>query len=393
MDGPVASRRRPASILRRARAKSVECRPSACIVHGMTPLRSSLAKHRLNRTVGLAAIATAAGLLVNHLARQQRAISFRDKTVVVVGGSRGLGLGIARQFAREGARLVLVARDHDELARAAADLDRFGGATRMFACDVRARDQVMAMIEWVVAELGTLDVLINDAGIIEVGPLEHMTVADFDDAMATHFWGPLNTTLAALPHMRQRGAKRIVNIASIGGKVAVPHLLPYCSSKFALTGLSQGLRVELAREGFAVTTVCPGLMRTGSSYNAKFKGQYRREFAWFHTSSALPGLTMSAERAAEKIVEACRYGTAELTLTPAAKALVAVNTLAPRLTAAVLSVANRLLPGPTDRTGDHFRSGWQSTSRIAPSVLTRLSDRAAWDNNELQSAFASPQRE
>ena len=88
--------------------------------------------------------------------------------------------------------------------------------------------------------------LVNNAGIIQVGPLEHMTIDDFEEAMATHFWGPLFTILAALPHMRGRGGRRIVNISSIGGKIAVPHLLPYTASKFALTGLSEGLRAELA---------------------------------------------------------------------------------------------------------------------------------------------------
>jgi NAD(P)-dependent dehydrogenase (short-subunit alcohol dehydrogenase family) len=343
----------------------------------------------LHLAAGLALLGgTVGGLLASRAVRNRRAISFRDKTIVIVGGSRGLGLAIARVFAREGARLVLVARDHDELEKAANDLDRYYGVkTRIVTCDVRDRDQTLAMINWVVSELGTLDVLVNDAGIIEVGPLDHMTLADFENAMATHFWGPLTTTLAALPHMRRQGAKRIVNIASVGGKVAVPHLLPYCSSKFALTGLSEGLRAELAREGFAVTTVCPGLTRTGSSYNATFKGQYRREFAWFHTSSALPGVSMSAERTAGQIVDACRHGDAQLVTTLAAKVLIAMNGFAPAFAAAALSFANRLLPRATGRVNALPHSGWNSTSRLAPSMLTRLSDHAAVENNEVRSGY------
>ena len=82
-----------------------------------------------------------------------------------------------------------------------------------------------------------MDVLINNAGRIQVGPLEVQTIEDFEEAIAIHFWAPLYTTLAVLPEMRERGEGRIVNIASIGGKVAVPHLLPICASKFALVGL------------------------------------------------------------------------------------------------------------------------------------------------------------
>src|SRR5436309_7591109 len=107
-----------------------------------------------------------------------------------------------------------------------------------------------------------------------------MTVEDFEETMRVHFWGPLYATLAALPHLRKQDTGRIVNISSIGGRIAVPHLAPYSASKFALAGLSDGLRTELAREGIYVTTVFPGLMRTGSHVNAQFKGKRRAEFTW-----------------------------------------------------------------------------------------------------------------
>jgi NAD(P)-dependent dehydrogenase (short-subunit alcohol dehydrogenase family) len=213
-----------------------------------------------------------------------------------------------------------------------------------------------------------------------------MTVADFEEAMATHFWGPLFTILAALPHMRAGGARRIVNISSIGGKIAVPHLLPYSASKFALTGLSQGLRSELASQGFAVTTVCPGLMRTGSTYNARFKGRHRQEFAWFHLSNAIPGVSVSAGRAARRIVDACRHGDAEVILTPGARAAVLANGISPVTTARLLSLANRLLPAADEHGDDRTRTGWQSVSKYVPSSMTRLSDRATVENNELPDA-------
>ncbi len=340
-----------------------------------SPVRSTLA-------LTLAA-AGCAGLAMYGL-RKRRAISFADKTVVIVGGSRGLGLALARRFAGEHARLALVARDGAELSRAQDMLRERGAAVTVHACDIRNRGQVMTTINHIAAEHGTIDVLVNDAGIIEVGPFETMTTGDFEDAMATHFWGPLATIRAALPHMRQRGARRIVNIVSIGGKVAVPHLLPYCSSKFALAGLSQGLRAELAHDGFAVTTVFPGLMRTGSTYQARFKGQHRRESAWFHVSNAIPGLSMNADRAAAQIVDACRYGDSEVVLTPAARALARAAGVVPGLVAAALSLANRLLPDASGADGQTVHTGWQSTSRLAPSPMTRLADHAVAENNQWQ---------
>jgi NAD(P)-dependent dehydrogenase (short-subunit alcohol dehydrogenase family) len=335
------------------------------------------------RALGLG-IAVGAGVsLVARALRSARAVSFADKTVLIFGGSRGLGLVLARELAAEGAIVILAARQLDELERARDELTASGARVTIIPCDVTDRAQVGAAIERVIEDHGALDVLINDAGIIQVGPIEHMALADFEEAMATHFWGPLATTLAALPHMRQGGAKRIVNISSIGGKIAVPHLVPYSASKFALTGLSEGLRAELAREGISVTTVCPGLMRTGSTYNAWFKGQHQREFAWFHIADAIPGISIDAGRAARQIIDACRHGDAELVITPVARLAALLNATCPGTMAKAMAVANRLLPSPAEHGGNEAQSGWQSTSRFVPSTFTTLADRASLANNEV----------
>jgi NAD(P)-dependent dehydrogenase (short-subunit alcohol dehydrogenase family) len=339
--------------------------------------------------IGVAIAVGAGGALITRALRSARAIDFAGKSVVIFGGSRGLGLVLAREFASEGARVVLVARKAEELERALGDLEGRGAAVMTIPCDITDSHQIEATIDRIIDERGTIDVLINAAGIIQVGPVEHMTVADFQDAMSTHFWGPLATILAALPHMRRAGARRIVNISSIGGKIAVPHLLPYCASKFALTGLSEGLGAELAREGFRVTTVCPGLMRTGSTYNAWFKGQHRLEFAWFHTSDSIPGISIGARRAARQIIDACRHGDAELIVTPAARLAVLLNATCPGTVATTMKLANRMLPSPDHEGGDEARPGWQSVSRLVPSVATALSDRATLENNEAPIGEAS----
>ena len=329
-------------------------------------------------------------MLLRHAWRSRRAIEFSGTTVVIVGGSRGLGLVIARQLASEGAELVLIARDAEELERARLDLERCGAHALTYVCDIRNRKQVVDAIERIVAARGMVDVLINVAGIIQVGPLQHVTIEDFENAMATHFWGPLFAILAVLPHMRRGGARRIVNISSIGGRVAVPHLVPYCASKFALTGLSEGIHAELAREGIRVTTVSPGLMRTGSTYNAWFKGQHRHEFAWFHLADSIPGLSIDAKRAARQIVDACRHGDAELTITPPTRLAVLLNAASPETMAGIMSLANRLLPSAAAEGGDELRSGWQSVSRLIPSGVTRLADLASHENNQLPTGMTSP---
>jgi NAD(P)-dependent dehydrogenase (short-subunit alcohol dehydrogenase family) len=333
-------------------------------------------------TLALAAAGAGALLAARALYRRRLEYDLRGKTVLITGGSRGLGLVLAREFAGEGANVAVCARDPAELERARRDLEERGARAFAFPCDVTDRAQVRELVEVVTRHFGGVDVLVNNAGVIQVGPLEEMTLEDFEHAMAVHFWGPLYTTLCVLPQMRARRDGRIVNISSIGGKVGVPHLVPYSASKFALAGLSDGLRAELAKENIIVTTVCPGLMRTGSPRNATFKGRHRAEYAWFALSDALPVTSIRAERAARQVVAACKRGQAELVITTQAVVAVKFRALFPEATADLLALANRLLPGPGG-IGRRKAKGKESESALAPSILTALSDRAAQRNNEI----------
>jgi NAD(P)-dependent dehydrogenase (short-subunit alcohol dehydrogenase family) len=325
------------------------------------------------------------GAMVARGLRASRRIEFGGRSVVITGGSRGLGLVIARQLASEGARLTIAARDQDELERAQRDLVGYAGSPDdvfILKCDVAIRSEAEQLIRDAAERFGTIDVLINNAGIIQVGPIEHMTHEDFERAMAVHFWGPLYTSLAAIPLMRRQRLGRIVNVSSIGGRIGVPHLVPYCASKFALSGLSDAMRPELTKDGINVTTVCPGLMRTGSPFNAWFKGQHRAEFAWFVIADSMPGVTIDARRAAAQVIDACRYGDAELIISVPAKVAILAHMLMPESMAAVMSLTNALLPRPSGEADTTSHSGWQSLSDWAPSRLTTLSDKAAAENNE-----------
>jgi NAD(P)-dependent dehydrogenase (short-subunit alcohol dehydrogenase family) len=321
--------------------------------------------------------------LVARQLRRLRALDLTGRVVLITGGSRGLGLLMAREVGRLGAQVVIAARDEAELLRAQRDLQSHGIETSILVADVGTEPQAKRMIEQVLERHARLDVLINNAGVITVGPVDHMNVADFEEAMATHFWGPLHTMLAAIPHMRETGGGRIVNISSIGGKIGVPHLAPYCASKFALTGVSTSLRTELVRYGILVTTVCPGLMRTGSPFNAWFKGRHRAEFAWFAIADSMPLLSIDGRRAAAQIVDAMRHGDAELVVSWPARLAVAAEALAPNTLAKAMTLVNRVLPAPTGMLGNESHTGWQSGSRWAPSPLTRLSERSAAENNEV----------
>jgi len=292
--------------------------------------------------------ATAAAVVAGK--RKTRAGSLRGKTVLVTGSSRGLGLAMAEEFLRLGARVVLTARDGEELERArhmllestAAD----SGAVITVLADLTKQEEAEYLIHRAIEIYGRIDVLVNNAGIISVAPIENQRVEDFRAAMDTNFFSQVHCTLAVLPHMLARHAGAIVNITSIGGKISVPHMLPYSASKFAAVGFSEGLHAELRGKGVHVLTVCPGLMRTGSHLNALFAGDAASEYRWFSVGATTPGIAASAGHAARRIVRGLLNRETELFITPQAAMAGRFAQVAPEVTAMAMSLMNRILPEP-----------------------------------------------
>jgi short-subunit dehydrogenase len=282
---------------------------------------------------------------------------YRDKIALITGGSRGLGLEIAKQICAHGGKVALLARNPEELERARNDLNRYGTEVLKIECDLLDSRQIQSAVQEVLQHFRKIDILINNAGIIEVGPLAHMQFKDFDRAMRLHFWAPFMLYWLIAPQMRAKGGGRIVNIASIGGRIAVPHLAPYSASKFALTGFSDSVRAELARDKIYVTTVTPGMMRTGSDVHAKFKGDHAAEFRWFNLANKLPFASISVERAAGKILNACRRGKPNLVMPVTAYFIIAANAVFPNLMARLMQVVNHSLPTQVSESGNEARAG------------------------------------
>jgi short-subunit dehydrogenase len=319
-------------------------------------------------------------------ARARRPGRLRGKIVVITGGSRGLGLALAEELGRAGAKLVLSARDSEELERArklllerhcvknAADI-------LLFPADLRNAAQAERLIDEATGQFGRVDILINNAGIISVGPVENQTLEDFREVMDANFFSGLHCTLATLPQMLARRSGAIVNITSIGGKVAVPHLLPYVASKFAAVGLSEGLSAELRGKGIQVTTVCPGLMRTGSHLNAYFKGKAAREYSWFSVGAGFPGISTSARSAARKIMRALIQGKREIAITPQAIFAARFSNVMPAVTSWLLQAANFAMPSATPATAGKYRGAEVTEFEVKP--LTVLAGAAARRYNQV----------
>jgi short-subunit dehydrogenase len=312
------------------------------------------------------------------------------EVAVVTGASRGLGLLLARELAQRGCPLIICARDGSELERAAADLRATGAEVIAVTCDVTDPVVPQRLVDTAIERYGQLDIVVSNAGMIQVGPIADAQVSHYETALDTMALAPVRLALAALPVMRRQNHGRIVTIASIGGKMSVPHLLPYSTAKFAAVGFSEGLRAELGRGPVTVTTVVPGLMRTGSHLQARFTGQAGKEFTWFSLGASLPLVSMDAERAARQIIEAVRARRAEIILTPAGQVVSRVTSLVPGLTSGVLHAVQQLaLPAPSaDAVGPASQEGTPgyelnpALSRKAFDRLTVLGRSAANRFNE-----------
>jgi NAD(P)-dependent dehydrogenase (short-subunit alcohol dehydrogenase family) len=336
-------------------------------------------KKKTQKAWQLAAAGAGALLAISLLNKRHNAYQFAGKVVLITGGSRGLGLVLGRQLAAEGARLAICARNLGELEAAQQELEKGGAEVYAQVCNLRIEQDLRHMVRQVEEHYGRIDVLINNAGVIQVGPLENMSVEDFREALDVHYWAPLLTMMAVVPGMKERREGRILNIASVGGKVSLPHLVPYSGSKFGLVGLSEGFQTELKKHNIRVTTINPGLMRTGSPSHAIIKGQHEKEYAWFTVTDVIPLISMDVEVAARKIINACRYGVPERTLTMAGKMAVMLHGIAPSLMADYFDLINRFLPGP----GSNVRQeGKESDSSLTPEWARKVNAAAARANNE-----------
>lgn len=288
-----------------------------------------------------------AGKVALELAGLRRRQQIRGATAVVCGASRGLGRAIALELARRGAKKIAIcARTEEDLDHVAAELVLQGVRVVARACDVSNIIEVERFFAQVGDELGPIDILVTNAATISVAPFAAWEKADFDEAHASIFKSTLNPVMVASPNMRARRSGTIAMITSVGARVGVPHLAPYCSAKFATMGLAESIRPELAVDGVNVLAAVPGLMRTGSHVHAEFKGDHDLEYAWFGASALAPVLSIDADRAARRIVSAIARGDIEVAFTPEARLSPVVRALMPRLWNEAMTLVARFLPRP-----------------------------------------------
>ncbi|MDH5021589.1 SDR family oxidoreductase [Halobacterium rubrum] len=230
-----------------------------------------------------------------------------EKVALVTGCSSGVGAATVRSLADEEWTVVATARDTDDLADLADETD-----CETAELDVTKPAQCRNVVDDVADEHGRLDCLVNNAGFAQLGPLEDVQPRKLHRQFDVNVYGPHRLIRAALPHMREREDGTIVNVSSVSGRVATPGMGAYNGSKFALEGISDALRNEVAEYGVDVAVVEPGPVDTGFQDRAEAElddldhsGAYERVYSWFEDASAVNGIgAVPPERVAEVIVEA-----------------------------------------------------------------------------------------
>lgn len=289
--------------------------------------------------------------------------NIKYKTVLITGGTTGLGFELMRQLLKEECKVAVCARDSADLATLKENFPE----VFTYRCDVGNKDEVEEMIQKTIEHFGHIDVVINNAGIIMVAPMEGFTQNDYEHAMSVMYWGIVNTTFAVLSHMKERRMGHIVNITSVGGKVSIPHLLPYSAAKFAAVGFSEGIAAELRQHNISVTTIIPGLMRTGSYINALFQEDSKDTFKIFSAISSAPGLTITAEKAAKGTIQAIKEKRSLKVLGVPAKALIELHHFFPETLSKIFTLTSEILPG--EDTPDDLVKGIEIKEKFENSEL------------------------
>ncbi|NBC35175.1 3-hydroxybutyrate dehydrogenase [Novosphingobium sp. FSY-8] len=190
-------------------------------------------------------------------------MKLHNKVCIVTGAASGIGLGIARRFVAEGARVAIADLNGDAAAKAAADLNAAGpGAAMALTMDVTSEDAVNAGVAQVVAQWGTVDVLVSNAGVQIVNPVEQFAYADWKKMLAIHLDGAFLTSKAVLPHMYAQGSGTVLFMGSVHSKLASPLKSAYVTAKHGLMGLARTLTKEGGTKGLRVNVICPGFVRT-----------------------------------------------------------------------------------------------------------------------------------
>ncbi len=260
---------------------------------------------------------------------------FRDRVVVITGASSGIGEDVAFGFARQGARVALLARRKSMLDDLAGRIEAAGGRAVAIACDVTKRAEVDAAVTQITRSFKRLDILVNSAGVMLPATVEKLKLADLERMMSVNVYGALNAMQAAIPALRRQGAGNIINIASLAGRRGMSPLGGYSATKFAMVGLTEALRMELFGSGIRVSLVMPGVIDTPMTSDAVIEDMEMGELPSF--------FKMPVRWVTWAVLAAAAFGLAEVDVPPGAAVGEKIAALFPGMTDAFLSMGTQMM--------------------------------------------------
>lgn len=232
------------------------------------------------------------------------------ETVLITGASQGIGKATTQRFASKGYNVVLAARHADRLQNLAQEIESQGTAALAVPTDVRDPEQVKILVEKAIAHFGSIDILINNAGVYLLGPVEEFSLDDWHTCIDTNLWGYIHTIYAILPHFLARKKGTIVNVGSIGGKIPIPYQTIYTASKYAVTGLTEALHAELTPKGIQVCGIHPNFIKTDLMERAIFREKNQEDFQQRHDlveNAVKSPLLETPEKVAQAILNAVKH--------------------------------------------------------------------------------------
>jgi NAD(P)-dependent dehydrogenase (short-subunit alcohol dehydrogenase family) len=257
-----------------------------------------------------------------------KGLSFREQTVLITGASSGIGRETALAFAAAGANVVLLARRAKVLAKVAAEARKLGAATLVASADVTEAAAVAGAFRKAVKRFGTVDIVVNNAGVMIPSPVVDLRTADLRRMLDVNLIGALHVMQEAVKVMRKQGHGHIVNVGSLAGRRGFSPLGGYCASKFALVGLTEALRTELVGERINVSLVLPGVVDTPMA--AQIQGDPATAELWPEALNMPPSWVVWS------IFLAIRFRLAEIAVPPGSALIEKLAALAPGTTDALL---------------------------------------------------------
>lgn len=266
----------------------------------------------------------------------------QGRTVLITGGSRGLGLELARKFLAAGAQVALCARNQADLERARQQLAPGGGLVSIHVADISNPQAVERLVSDVTARWGRLDILVNNAGVFMGGPMALMRLDDYQRMLRVNLIGTITVTEACRPYLERHGG--VITIVSAAGLLPAPHLAPYAVSKAGVSMYAQLLEVELASRGLETMAVYPSYMPTGSTYSADYRGAVAAEQRVVQRLMHMPFISVDHRRAGSIILNAWLSGRRVVVYPAVARFSIILTNLMPEFALRMMRLANRFYP-------------------------------------------------